>query len=319
MTSALSVGIDIAKATLDCAVYPSGEHWSLAYTPAALPPLVARLQDLAPQRIILEATGGLETLLATHLAAAGLPVIILNPRQARAFARATGQLAKTDQVDARALAHFGAAVQPPLRPLPDPQTRALEALLTRRRQLLDMLVAEKNRQSQPQLPEAIQKQLTAHLHWLNQQIAELDDDLRQALEASPVYRVKDDLLRSVPGIGDVTARTLLAQLPELGTLTHKQIGALVGVVPYTRQSGQRRGEAHIWGGRANVRSVLYMATLTATRCNPVIKAFYQRLLAGGKKKKVALTACMHKLLRILNALLRKEQKWVAPQIAAASH
>lgn len=315
----LAIGIDLSKRTLEIAVYPTGEQWTIPYEPAELPALVARCQALAPTRIVLEATGGLEDLLATHLVTAGLPVVVLNPRQARDFAKATGQLAKTDRVDARVLAHFGAALNPPLRPLPDAQTRELEALLTRRRQLVEMLVAEKNRHSALQHQPTIQKKVATHIDWLNQQIAELDQDLGDALKKSPLYQAKDELLRSVPGIGEVSARTLLALLPELGTLSHKQLGALVGVVPYVRQSGKWQGEAHIRGGRASIRAVLYMATLSATRCNPPIKEFYQRLLARGKKKKVALTACMHKLLRILNAMLQKQKKWTAPQLAAAGH
>ena len=315
----LAIGIDLSKRTLEIAVYPTGEQWTLAHDPAELPALVVRLQALAPTRIVLEATGGLEDLLAAQLVAAGLPVVVLNPRQARDFAKATGQLAKTDRVDARVLAHFGAALNPPLRPLPDAQTRELEALLTRRRQLVEMLVAEKNRHSALQHQPTIQEKVATHIDWLNQQIAELDKDLRDALKKSPLYQAKDELLRSVPGIGEISARTLLALLPELGTLSHKQIGALVGVVPYVRQSGKWQGEAHIRGGRASIRAVLYMATLSATRCNPPIKEFYQRLLARGKKKKVALTACMHKLLRTLNAMLQKQKKWTAPQLATAGH
>lgn len=313
-----TIGIDIAKDHLDIAVRPSGEHWRVAYTPAELPGLLARLKALAPARIILEASGGLEVLLVTELAAAALPVVVLNPRQARDFAKATGQLAKTDRVDARVLAHFGEALQPPVRPLPDEQTRALEALLTRRRQLVEMLVAEKNRHAALAYQPKLQKGVAEHIAWLKARIGELDDELKEQLEQSPVFCRHDRLLQSVPSIGEVTARTLLACLPELGQLSHKQIGALVGVVPFARQSGRWQGEAHIRGGRASVRSVLYMATLSAIRYNPAIKCFYQRLLAKGKKKKVALTACMHKLLTILNAIMRQQAAWRAPQTSAAT-
>lgn len=313
-----TIGIDVAKDHLDLHVRPTGEAWRVVHTLEQFPALIARLNDLAPERIILEATGGLEVLLATQLAAAGLPVVVINPRQARDFAKATGQLAKTDQVDARVLAHFGEALQPPVRPLPDEETRALEALLTRRRQLVDMMVAEKNRYAALSRQPKLQKNVAEHIAWLKQHIADLDDELKTKLEQSPVFCKNDRLLQSVPSIGDVTSRTLLAFLPELGQLSHKQIGALVGVVPYARQSGQWQGEAHIRGGRIEVRTVIYMATLSATRYNPTIKDFYQRLLAKGKKKKVALTACMHKLLTILNAIVRHQEEWKSPQTSAAT-
>jgi len=313
-----AIGIDISKDHLDIAVRPTGECWRVAYSQEQLPALLTRLQALDPERIVLEATGGLEVLLATQLAAAGLPVVVINPRQARDFAKATGQLAKTDPVDAAVLAHFGEALKPEVRPLPDEQTRALEALLTRRRQLVEMLVAEKNRHAALSRQPKLQKGVAEHIDWLNRRIADLDDELKGQLEQSPVFCRNDSLLRTVPSVGEVTSRTLLACLPELGKLTHKQIGALVGVVPFARQSGQWKGEAHIRGGRLEVRSALYMATLSAVRYNPIIKAFYQRLLARGKKKKVALTACMHKLLTILNAMIRQQQEWKTPQISAAT-
>lgn len=313
-----AIGIDIAKDHLDIHVRPTAESWRVVHTSEQFPALIARFKDLAPERIIIEATGGLEVLLATQLAAAALPVVVINPRQARDFAKATGQLAKTDQVDARVLAHFGEALQPPVRPLPDEETRALEALLTRRRQLVDMMVAEKNRHAALSRQPNLQKNIAEHIAWLKQHIADLDDELKTKLEQSPVFCKNDRLLQSVPSIGDVTSRTMLACLPELGQLTHKQIGALVGVVPYARQSGQWKGETHIRGGRIEVRTVLYMATLSAIRCNPTIKTFYQHLLAQGKKKKVALTACMHKLLTILNAIVRHQEEWKTPQTSAAT-
>lgn len=310
------VGIDIAKRTLDLAVRPSGQVRTLAHDPAEFPALVAQLRQLGPTRIVMEATGGLETLLATTLAAAGLPVAVVNPRAARDFAKASGRLAKTDRVDAQALAHLGEALAPACYQAPSPHAQAFEALLTRRRQLVEMLVAEKNRLAQPHLPAAIQADLTLHRQWLEAHLAQLDEDLRQALEQSPVWRTQDEILRSVPGLGHVTARTLLVQLPELGRLSHKQIAALVGVAPYTQQSGQWRGMSHLHGGRASVRSVLYMATLTAVRCNPVIQAFYHKLKAAGKASKVALTACMHKLLTILNAMLKAQKSWDPKQLSA---
>ena len=313
-----AIGIDIAKDHLDIHVRPTAETWRVVHTAAQFPALIARFKELAPERIVLAATGGLEVLLATQLAAAALPVVVINPRPARDFAKAPGQLAKTDQVDARVLAHFGEALQPPVRPLPDAQTRALEALLTRRRQLVDMMVAEKNRHAALSRQPKLQKNVAEHIAWLKEHIADLDDELKTKLEQSPVFCKNDRLLQSVPSIGDVTSRTMLACLPELGQLTHKQIGALVGVVPYARQSGQWQGEAHLRGGRIEVRTVLYMATLSALRCNPIIKTFYQHLLAQGKKKKVALTACMHKLLTILNAIVRHQEEWKTPQTSAAT-
>ena len=313
--SNLFVGIDIAKRTLDLAVRPSGQVWTLPHDAAQFPALVAQLQALAPTRIVLEATGGLETLLAITLAAAGLPVAVVNQRVARDFAKASGRLAKTDRVDAQALAHLGEALPPPCYQAASALAQQFDALLTRRRQLVEMLVAEKNRLAQPHLPTAIEADLTAHRAWLEVRLAQLDDDLRQVLQQSPLWRAQDELLRSVPGLGDVTSRTLLVQLPELGRLSHKQIAALVGVAPYTQQSGTWRGASHIRGGRARVRSVLYMATLTAVRCNPVIKAFYQKLKAAGKASKVALTACMHKLLTILNAMLKTQTSW-NPKLSA---
>jgi len=313
-----AIGIDVAKDRLDIHARPTGETWRVAHTPDQFPALIARFKELDAERIVIEATGGLEVLLATQLAAAGLPVVVINPRQARDFAKAAGQLAKTDQVDARVLAHFGEALQPPVRPLPDEETRALEALLTRRRQLVDMLVAEKNRHAALSRRPELQENVAEHITWLNRHIADLDDQLKQQIERSPIFCREDRLLQSVPGIGDVTSRTMLACLPEIGKLTDKQIGALVGVVPFARQSGRWQGEAHIRGGRSEVRTVLYMATLSAIRCNPTIKTFYQHLLAKGKKKKVALTACMHKLLTILNAIVRHQEEWRTPQTSAAT-
>ena len=256
---------------------------------------------------MLEATGGFEVDVAGALAAAGLPTAVVNPRQVRDFARATGLLAKTDQLDAQALAHFAEAVRPEPRPLPDAQAQELSALLLRRRQLVDMLTAEKNRVS---LAAArIRPQIQTHIAWLQQQLADLDRDLGQLIRSSPVWRAKDDLLRSVPGVGPVLATTLVASLPELGTLTRQQIAALVGVAPLNRDSGTWRGRRTVWGGRAHVRAVLYMSTLVAVRHNPALRAFYERLRHAGKLPKVALTACMRKLLTILNAMLKHQTRW----------
>jgi transposase len=256
---------------------------------------------------VLEATGGFELPLTGALAAAGLPVVVVNARQVRDFAKATGRLAKTDALDAAVLAQFAEAVRPPPRPLPDAATQALSALLTRRRQLLAMRTAEQNRVATA--PPAVRREIQAHLAWLTRRLATLDDDLGRTIRESPVWREKDDLLQSVPGVGPGLARTLLAGLPELGTLTHKQVAALVGVAPLNRDSGTWRGRRMVWGGRAPVRAALYMSALVATRCNPVIRTFYQRLCAAGKAKKVALTACMHKLLTILNAMVKHRTPW----------
>jgi transposase len=306
------VGIDVAKAQLDIAVRPSGERWAVPNDADGVVPLVERLQAVHPTLIVLEATGGLERVATAALATAGLPGVIVNPRQARDFARATGQWAKTDALDARALAHFADVIRPTPRPLPDTQTQELRALLSRRQQLIGMRTAEQNRLAGTSARLA--QDIEAHIAWLNARIATLDADLETMLRASPLWRDNDDLLQSVPGIGPVCARTLLLELPELGTLTRQQIAALVGVAPLNCDSGTLRGRRTIWGGRAHVRTVLYMGTLVATRFNPQIKVFYQRLLAAGKRKKVALTACMRKLVTILNAMLKHRTSWQAQEV-----
>jgi transposase len=305
--SPVFVGIDVSKDRLDVALRPMGDHWAVANNDSDIATLVARLRHHAPTLIVLEATGGLELPVTGELAAAGLPVVVVNPRQVRDFAKATGRLAKTDTLDAAVLAQFAEAVRPALRPLPDAQTQALSALLTRRRQIIEMCTAEKNRLGSA-LP-AVHRGIRTHIAWLDRRLAEIDEDLAHAIRESPLWREKDDLLQSTPGVGPVLARTLLASLPELGTLTHKQIAALVGVAPLNRDSGTFRGTRRIWGGRADVREVLYMSALTASRFNPVIRTFYQRLCAAGKAKKVALTACMRKLLTILNAMLKHQTPW----------
>ncbi len=301
------IGIDVAKAQLEFASRPSGKPGTVPNDDAGIRELVRHCQGLAPTLIVLEATGGYEAAIVAALAAAQLPVVVANPRQVRDFAKATGQLAKTDALDAQILALFAERVQPIPRPLPDAAVQALDALLTRRRQLLDMLTAERNRLLVA--APTIRRDLHQHIRFLERRVREAEDELHTAVKASPAWRVKDDLLQSVPGVGRVVSLTLLAELPELGRLSAKEIAALVGVAPLARDSGTLRGKRLIYGGRAPVRAVLYMAALVASRCNPVIRAFYQRLRAAGKPAKVALTACMRKLLIILNAMVRSGTPW----------
>lgn len=309
------VGIDVAKAQLDIALRPTGECWDVPNDDAGIAALVAQLQAVRPTLIVLEATGGFQRAVVAALVAADLPVVVVNPRQARDFAKATGQLAKTDRLDARILAHFADAVRPPPRPVPDAQTAELRALLARRRQLVAMRTAEQHRLGSA--PRRVQADLEAHIVWLDQRLASLDDDLDTTLRASPVWQEREPLYRSVPGIGPVCARTLVLDLPELGTLSRQRLAALVGVAPFQCDSGRLRGRRSIWGGRAHVRAVLYMSALVAVRHNPVLKAFYERLLAAGKAKKVALTACMRKLLTILNAMVKHQTPWQPREVARA--
>lgn len=300
-------GIDISKERLDIGLRPDNTTWSVGNDEAGLAELVSRLAALTDVLVVMEATGGLELPAATALTEAGIPLVIINPGQVRQFAKAIGQLAKTDRIDALVLAHFGEAVQPELRPLKDAETEALSALLTRRRQVVEMLVAEKNRLNTAH--KHVRKDIQAHIHWLQKRLNDVDTDLQQWVQASPLWRVNDDILQSVPGVGPTLSLTLLAELPELGRLNRKQIAAMVGVAPLNRDSGAYRGQRRIWGGRHQVRSVLYMATLAAIRCNPLIQSFYQRLIQSGKKPKVALVACMRKLLTILNAMIRDQSHW----------
>lgn len=302
------VGIDVAKDDLEIALRPTEDAWTVAHDPARLEALTRRLARLDPRLIVLEATGGYEAPVAAALSTAGLPVAVVNPRQVRDFARATGQLAKTDRIDAHTLVLFAERVRPEPRPLPDPVGEELRALVARRRQLLEMLGAEQNRLRHPS-PSSVQKGLEQHVRWLKRQLEDVDDDLERVVRNSPLWRGKDDLLQSVPGIGPVTSRTLLAELPELGRLNRREIAALVGVAPLNRDSGTFRGRRFVWGGRATVRRTLYMAALVATQHNPVIRAFYERLLDRGKPHKVALTACMRKLVVILNAMAKSNQPW----------
>jgi transposase len=304
----LFVGIDVAKDRLDVHVRPGDERFSRTNDDRGISELVTRVQGLAPTRIVLEATGGYELPVVAALASAGLPVVVVNPRQIRDFARATGQLAKTDQLDAAVMARFAEVIRPAARPVADAAAQGLSALVARRRQLLDMLQAERNRQGQAR-DRRLQRRIGAHVEWLLKAIAEVERDLDETIRSSPVWRAKEDLLRSVPGIGDVTAHTLIADVPELGLLTRRQIAALIGVAPVSRDSGTWRGRRMIAGGRPAVRRVLYMAALVAVRFNPVLAAFYARLLAAGRPKKVALVAVMRKLLTILNAMSRDQRRW----------
>ena len=312
------VGIDVAKAQVDVAVRPTGQRWVVSFDETGVGELVSQMEDLSPALVLLEASGGLELPLVAALAAAALPVVVVNPRQVRDFARATGTLAKTDALDAAVLAHFAEAVRPPVRPLRDAETQALNALAARRHQVMIMLVSEKNRLSSATI--AVRPRIEAHIAWLERELDDLDEGLRQTLCQSPVWREKEDLLRTVPGVGEQLSLTLLAYLPELGTLDRRKIAALVGVAPFNRDSGTLRGKRTVWGGRARIRAVLYMGALVASRHNPVIRDFYQRLLAAGKPKKLALIACMRKLLLILNSMLKHGSPWrdLTPKVAAHS-
>ena len=301
------VGIDVAKAQVDVAVRPTGQRWKISYDEVGVRELVSQIESVGPDLVLLESTGGLELPLVAALAAASLPVVVANLRQVRDFARATGRLAKTDALDAAVLAHFAEAVRPPVRPLRDAETQALNSLAARRHQMTTMLVSEKNRLRTA--IRAVRPRIEAHIAWLEQEMDDLDQALRQTLRESPVWREKDDLLRTVPGVGEQLSLSLLAYLPELGTLERRQIAALVGVAPFNRDSGTLRGKRSVWGGRSRVRSTLYMGALVASRHNPVIRDFYQRLLAAGKPKKVALVACMRKLLIILNSMLKHRSPW----------
>jgi len=303
------VGVDVAKACLDVAVLPSGERQRFAHDDAGLAAFLQWMRRVTPALVVLEATGGYETDVATALALADLSVAVVNPRQVRDFARALGYLAKTDAIDALVLARFADRVRPEPRALPDPAQRALAAGVARRRQLVDMLVAEQNRL--PLAQGRIRRDLQAHIRFLEKRIRDANDDLRTTLRDSPVWRAKEQLLRSVPGIGPTTAAVLIADLPELGRLSRQQLAALVGIAPFNRDSGRSQGTRTTWGGRASVRAALYMATLVATRHNPAIRAFYQRLRGQGKHRKVALVAAMRKLLTILNAMVKHQRPWIA--------
>ena len=314
MVEPLSIGVDVSKAELVIAIHPDGRTWTSATTAEAIEQLVEQLRPLQPQIIVVEATAGYELPLVTACAAAGLPIAVVNPRQVRAFAQAIGRTAKTDAIDAELLALFAARVQPEVRPLPDAETRALAALVARRRQLLEILGAEQRRLAQA-TTSAVRRDLRNHIRWLERRLTDLDDDIRGTVEKSPVWRVQEDLLRSVPGIGPIVARTLLAELPELGHLDRRAIAALVGVAPFNRDSGYWRGRRHIWGGRSSIRAALYMAALVASRRNRPLTHFYQHLRDLGKPAKVALVAVMRKLLTILNAMVKHQSRWSDPTVA----
>ena len=305
--AAVYVGIDVSRDRLDVSMGGEELVWQVGNDAAGIGALRERLVAVRPERVVLEATGGLERAVAAELGAAGLPVVVVNPRQVRDFARATGRLAKTDVIDAGLLARFGEVIQPDVRPLPDAHMQELRGLVVRRRQVVDMLTMERNRV--PQATRGVRRHVQRHIAVLQRQLAVLNRELARLLQASPVWRARDKLLRSVPGVGNVTASLLVAELPELGRLNRKQIAALVGVAPHNRDSGSYRGKRSVWGGRAPVRASLYMATLVATRHNAVIKSFYARLCEAGKPKKVALTACMRKLLTILNSMMCTQSEW----------
>ncbi len=305
------VGIDVCQKYLDVYVRPIGNVLRVTNNECGIAQLVQSLAQIKPELIVIEATGGMEILAAVELTQAGLAVAIINPRQARDFAKATGQLAKTDAIDAKILAHFAEAIRPQVRALAEEEARHLKDLVQRRRQISEMITAEKNRLRGK--TEQIQADIGEHIEWLQQRLQEIEAQLKDVIAVNQDWQQKLELLTSVPGIGQVVATTLIASLPELGKLSHKSLSYLVGVAPLNRDSGKFRGKRSIWGGRASVRCVLYMATLVAVRFNPVIQAFYQRLLDKGKLKKVAITACMHKLLIVLNAMVNKGQPW-QPQI-----
>ena len=301
------VGIDVSKAHLDVAFSHEQKVQRLVNDEAGIESLVGLLRPLQPQLVVMEATGGFEVPAAAALAAAGVPVVIANPRQTRDFAKSTGQLAKTDAIDARGLALFAARVRPEVRELPSEDARILDALIGRRRQLVAMITQEKNRLGYAVKP--VQKGIRKHLKWLERQLVEVDHELDSRIRASPVWAAKRDLLQSVPGVGPNLARTLIAELPELGRLSHKEIASLVGVAPRARDSGVLRGKRTLWGGRATVRTALYMSVWSATRWNPVIRVFHERLREKGKPAKVAQAACMRKLLILLNAMVRDHRPW----------
>ena len=309
MTQDLFIGVDVSKATLEVAVLPGEHTFAVANSEEGIRQFITNISQLGTAKIILmEATGGLERRPLALLGAAGLPVAAINPRNARDFAKSIGLLAKTDRVDAKALALFAQRNQPPCRPLPDEQTRALQDLIVRRRQMLDMLSAEQSRLPVVENPK-VRREIQSHIAWLKKRVHVVDCDIDQTIKNSPAWQPKSDLLKSARGVGRVMTSTFIGQLPELGTLTNKQIAALVGVAPFNRDSGTIRGRRCIWGGRAEVRNVLYMATLSAIRFNPTIRSFYQRLCQAGKLRKVALIASMRKLLTILNAMVRDQTPW----------
>lgn len=316
-TEEIYLGIDVSKRVLDVCILSGSDHYGESFTVAndheGVDEILSRLTESTPKLVVMEATGKYERLAATSIAAseAGIAVAIVNPRQARDFAKAMGKLAKTDQIDAFVLAHFAKAMEPDPTAMPDEESVTLQGILARRRQLIEMRTAEGNRLKMASA-KALAERIEAHIVWLEKEIERTDKDLDKAVEDSESFKAKESMLRSVPGVGRVLARTLLAELPELGNITHKRLCSLVGVAPFNRDSGQWSGKREAWGGRASVRAALYMGTLVATRHNPTIKEFYERLIEAGKPKKVALVACMRKLLSILNALMRDGALWRCP-------
>ena len=319
MTTERFVGIDVAAATLMIAVWPEQRTWEAVHTSEGIEQLVAALQELTPERIVLEGTGGLQAPLVAALGLAGLPVVVMNPRQIRDFAKGKGQRAKTDRIDALVLAEFGALHRPTVRPLADPDTVHLSALVTRRRQLVEMRRAEEQRLARLEAQHAarrVRADVSEHIAWLTRRIERLDGELDAAIAASPLWHAQDTLYQSVCSVGPVVAHTLITQLPELGRVSGKAIAALVGLAPFTRQSGVWRGHARISGGRVEVRRILYLAAMVGIRWNPVLRPYYAGLVARGKPKKVALIACAHKLLTILNAIARDQRPWTPSRATA---
>ena len=304
----IAVGIDVSKDHLDIAVRPSGEVFAIERNPAGLEQLTLRLGALSPNLVALEASGGFETVVAAALAAARLPVVVVNPAQIRAFAKAIGQRAKTDPIDAAVIAHFAEATRPEPRPMPDEATRLLADLVARRRQILEMMVAERQREKRVTVPH-LRKSIMRLLKVLERELTSVDTDINDAVRGSPAWREKEDLLASVPGVGPTIARTLIAELPELGQLSRRQVAALAGLAPFTRQSGQWRGKSFIGGGRTSVRTALFMGAMVAKKYNPVLRTFFNRLVAAGKPKMIALIAVARKLLTMLNAILRDRRPW----------
>lgn len=312
----LWVGIDVSKDCLDVYIHPTNKRYQFKQAEEDLLALCKTLKEACPAMVVLEASGGYESTAAGMLAHDGIPVVVVNPRQVRDFARATGIIAKTDLIDAKVLARFAEAVRPEIRPLPDKCAQELSDIIRRRQQIVDMLTMEKNRLAQA--GKKVSPDIKEHVVWLTDRLHGLDKSMKNIIQDSPVWRKKDDLLRSAPGVGPVLATMLIADLPELGRLNRKQIAALVGVAPLNRDSGTLKGKRTVWGGRAGLRAVLYMATVTATRFNPTIKAFYERLKQAGKAPKVALTACMRKLLTILNAMVKHNAHWNMNHLIYAS-
>ncbi|MEO5355467.1 MAG: IS110 family transposase [Magnetococcus sp. XQGC-1] len=311
----LFIGVDVSRDLLDVCVYPTMEQKSFSNNEKGIDDLVGFVGSLHPQLIVFEATGGYEMAAVSALVANRQPVSVVNPRQVRDFAKATGKYAKTDRIDAKVIAHFGAVLRPEVRPLKAPDAQALDALVVRRRQIVEMVTMEKNRLIG--VSADIQKGIKEHIAWLEARLKSVNDDLNRSIQNSPIWKEKDEIFLSIKGVGPTTSATLLTELPELGELDRKQIAALAGVAPLNRDSGRIKGKRTVWGGRGQLRAVLYMSTLVATRFNPTIRAFYQRLLLAGKCKKLAITACMRKFLTIMNAMVKNKTKWNQPATSGA--